>query len=415
MRLFAPLIGLITLITVMPLPLTAAPLTLAEAEQLALARDAARERILAEAEAEGERAIASGALPDPEVSLGLQNVPVGSFALDEDPMSMVMLGVEQMIPPGGVREYLRERGLHLAEATAVLAADRERQVRYAVRDAWLAAQTAAALTAAVNRVRAETASLMAAAEGRYATGGGRQSDYLTAKLKLDRLTDELLRAEEQLAVAQASLRRWLGEAPEKTSSANLPEPPGFDVLLAGLQAHPLLVSADARVAAGQSAEAIAGENYGPRWKVGASYGYRRGMNMAGEPADDMASIMVGFSLPLFTKNRQDRELSAARSETRAARFNREDMLRELSGRLDAAWRRHRDTSRQLALYSEQLLPDAQRVVDATEQAYADNAAGFDELAEAYIDLFEMDARRLELAERVQRARAEIYYLTGEPQ
>lgn len=412
MRVLLALAGLLLMNSVF----AAQPLNLAEAEQRAIARDADRERLLAESEAAHERAIAASALPDPEVQLGLQNVPLGSFALDEEPMTQVMIGVEQMFPPGDTREFLRNRGNHLATATVAMAVDRERQLRYAVRDAWLKAQTAQRMIERAEAVLGEVRGLPAIAASRYATGGGRQSDYLAATLKLERLKDEILRAEEQRATALATLSRWLGEAPASLAYARLAEPAARNALADRLAMHPLLASADASIAAGEAGEAVVEESFGPRWRIGMSYGARRGVEaMTGEPRDDMASLMVGFSLPLFTKNRQDRDLAAARSETRAARYGREDMLRELLGRLDVAVQQHEQAERQRKLYEQELIPAARQVVDSINQAYADNAAGFDELVEAQLELYAFEVRRLELEERVQRARAELYYLAGEPQ
>ena len=412
MRVLLALAGLLLMNSVF----AADPLTLAEAEQLAIARDAGRDRLLAETEAAHERAIAASALPDPEIQLGLQSVPVGSFALDEEPMTQLMVGVEQMFPPGDTREFLRERGNHLATATAARAVDRERQLRYAVRDAWLKAQTAQRMIERAEAVLWEVKGLPDIAASRYATGGGRQSDYLAASLKLDKLKDEILRAAEQRATALAMLSRWLGEAPASLAYARLAAPPKRATLVEHLPAHPLLASAEASIAAGEAGEAVVEESFGPRWRVGMSYGARRGVEaMTGEPRDDMASLMVGFSLPLFTKNRQQRDLAAARSETRAARYDREDMLRDLLGRLDVAMQQHEQAERQLALYEQELIPAARQVVESTSQAYADNAAGFDQLVEAQLELYAFDVRRLELEERVQRARAELYYLAGEPQ
>jgi hypothetical protein len=62
-----------------------------------------------------------------------------------------------------------------------------------------------------------------------------------------------------------------------------------------------------------------------------------------------------------------------------------------------------------------LLPAAERVIESTREAYAGNNARLDELVTAYIEHYELQARRAELDERVQLARSEIRYLTGEPQ
>lgn len=389
------------------------PLSLAQAEAMAIQRDAGRERLELEAAAQAERAVAAGSLPDPEVRLGAANLPVDSLALDAEPMTQLVVGIRQMFPPGETRAYRERRGRQLAAATGVLADERARQVRLAVRRAWFEAQAAAAMAERISATHAAVAPLLAAAAGRYATGTGRQADYLAAQLRLDRLRDRALQAEERRAAALAMLERWLGER-VVPAPASLPPPEDFETLRARLETHPRAESAAARIAAGEAGEGLAREAFAPQWGLDFSYGHRRGVDaMTGAERPDFASAMVTFSLPLFTGNRQQRELAAAKRETLAAVHAREDVLRELAGRLDATWQRHRDIARQLELLENERLPAARRARDATERAYADNAVGFADLVDVEIDLLELELARLELRERLALARAEIRYLAGE--
>ena len=44
--------------------------------------------------------VAAGSLPDPQVSLGLANLPTDSFSFNQEGMTQVKLGVSQMFPQG---------------------------------------------------------------------------------------------------------------------------------------------------------------------------------------------------------------------------------------------------------------------------------------------------------------------------
>lgn len=58
------------------------------------------------------RSSAAGDLPDPMLSLGLLNLPSGSLALDETPMSGIAIGLSQQIPwPGELRARSTLAGL----------------------------------------------------------------------------------------------------------------------------------------------------------------------------------------------------------------------------------------------------------------------------------------------------------------
>lgn len=413
MRVFLPLAGLLLLLMSAPFAAAADSLSLAEAEQLAVDRDAERLRLALEAEAQAERAVAAGSLPDPELRLGAANLPVDSFALDAEPMTQVVIGIRQMLPPGDTLDLRTRRGRLLADAIAAMSAARAADVRLAVRSAWLNAQIAAAAQATIATTRDAVAPLLDAAESRYTTGGGRQADFLAAMLRLERLHERALRADERETLARARLGRWLDNLPAELAGAELPPPPAFGEIAAALASHPLVQATEARVAANLANEEIAEESFGPQWGLDFSYGYRQGVDAFGNDRPDFASAMVTMSLPLFTGNRQERELAAARRETRAAEYAREDRLRELATRLDAAWRQHEEASRQLRLIEQTLLPAARQAREAAMSAYADNALPFTDFVDTETDLLDIELRRLELRERIQLARAELAWLAGE--
>ena len=61
---------------------------------------------------------------------------------------------------------------------------------------------------------------------------------------------------------------------------------------------------------------MAKQKYKPEWGVNASYGYRDDDPMGNSRAD-LFSVGVTFDLPLFTDNRQDKEVKSAISKTEA--------------------------------------------------------------------------------------------------
>jgi hypothetical protein len=85
-------------------------LTLAEAERLALEQAPALARSQAEVSASRERTVYAGELPDPQLTLGALNVPTDSYRLDQEDMTMLMLGVRQALPPGDTRRLRTQRG-----------------------------------------------------------------------------------------------------------------------------------------------------------------------------------------------------------------------------------------------------------------------------------------------------------------
>lgn len=409
--------GVLSLALVFAMPVIAAPpLTLAEAERIAIERDAERERLLDEAGAREDAASAAATLPDPEIRMGFSNVPTDSFALDQQEMTQLVVGFRQVFPPGDSLAFLEQQGKWLAQSGMLQAADRERAVRRLLRSLWLERQAADRRLELVSEVEQETASWLAARQSRYAAGSGQQADYLSAQLKLDRLAERALQVREQRNAVESMLRRYIGAAATADYlPAQMAAPSEQAALLAAVQEHPLLRSADANVEAGAAGEAMAREQFGPRWALDLSYGDRRGVNSFGMERPDFASVMVSVSLPLFNRDQKRREISAAERRTRAATHARIDRLRMLETDLLAAWSRHQDIMAQIALIDERSLPATRSVLEATERAYANSQLSLDALVDAYFEQFELEWRRIALATRRDQLRADLDYLGGRGQ
>ena len=168
----------------------------------------------------------------------------------------------------------------------------------------------------------------------------------------------------------------------------------------------------ADLAAGESGEKLADEQFAPRWALDVSYGDRRGLDAIGNERPDLASAMVSMSIPLFNRDEKRRAVSSAERQTRAATYARIDLLREMESRLAETWSRHADISEQIALHESRLLPTARQALESTERAYANDRVPLDRLMELNIDLLDLELRRVELLKRRDQLRADLYYLGG---
>ena len=153
-------------------------LTLAESERIAIDRDAMLREMRAQGAAMRERAVMDGELMDPQLRVGAVNVPVDSFSLDAEDMTMLEVGVVQEFKPGQSRQLSRKQMQQLAAAMDATALDRERIVRREVRKLW----TQLAYVGAAKALLAEQTSwveqMRQSARARYASGEGRQLDVL---------------------------------------------------------------------------------------------------------------------------------------------------------------------------------------------------------------------------------------------
>jgi len=382
------------------------PLTLAEAEDIALAGEPGYEALVARAEAFEEQAVAAGQLPDPVLRVGLENYPIDGSGFSAEGMTQAKLGIRQAFPRGRIRELGSEQMRARADVFDQGADARLREVLASVRNGWLEAYYSHQSWSLVNESRPFFADLVTITRSMYAVGRKSQHDVLRAELELSRLDDRLIEADRARSEAQASLSRWLGQNAHRPIAMKLPgweALPQLPALREGLVAHPALAAANADVSAQQAAVDMAEENQKPGWALDLGYGYREGYQPDGQPRSDFVSLAVTVDLPFFSKNRQDRKVAAALSERSAAKYSRSALEAQLNSELDAEYARWQDLTRRLELYESRILQQSQGQAQAALLAYQSDTADFSDVMRGYID--DLNTRLEHIRLQVERAQS----------
>ena len=390
-------------------------LDLAEAERIAVERDAVLRQLDAESGAMRERAVAEGQLMDPKLRFGAVNVPVDSFSLDAEDMTMLEVGLSQEFQPGRTRQLTRRRMEQSASAMEAAIGDRRRTVQREVRRTW-------AELAYLVRAREIVASQMdwveqmrSSARARYASGQGTQIEVLQAGLDVAMLREQLLDIDRDEAMRRAQLGRWIGqEEAMRAGPFSLParaELEPLALLEQRLLQHPAQVDFERRIEAAETGIDVAEQRKLPGWMLDVSYGFRDG-EMDGASRPDMLSAMVSVDLPLFRGNRQDREVSAARADARALHEMHEDHQREMQAMLAEAWSVARRTIELERLYESDLVPLAEQSVQAALLAYRSNRAMVDDVILARRTALETWLKHLRLVADRAQAQYDIDYLVG---
>lgn len=389
--------ALIALLLVWPLAAAAAepPLTLDAAVALAvrdapaLAADAAR------ADAARADAVRAGRLPDPELTFGINNLPVqgaDAFAINADPMTMRTVGLMQRMPSRAARDAeraLAQAGIDTADAARVAAGE---DVRRTAAAAWVALWADGRRRTLLAELRDEAETAVRASRARLAGGSGSASDALAARSELAALDNRIDAADAAIDADRAGLARWLGP----DAGRPLAEPPDFGALpapparlLAEIERQAPLLPWTAREREAEAALAAARASKRPDWRVGANYGVR------GAGLSDMVMLEVGVSLPLFARNRQDRAISARYAERDAVAAEYEDARRSQRAAVERALADWQGWTRQVRRYRGTLLPLARDRTRASLAAYRGGAP-----LQAWLD-----ARRDEIDTRIGYADA----------
>ena len=388
------------------------PLTLAEAERLALARSPQIEAQRSLADAAREMAGPAGSLPDPKLIAGFENVPTEGadrWRLDRDPMTMTRVGLMQEFPRADKLRLKSERATRDAARNDVAADVAMLAVRREVAYAWLAQHYARrqtrAIVAQIEEVRLQQSTTAAL----YGAGRASQADVLATQAMAIELANRATEAALAGDRAKIALARFVGATEADRPLASPPDVLSLpdaatrltdvdrqpDVLLARAQESVLAIDADVARAARL-----------PDWSAELTYGIRR--------ADfgNMVSLMVRVDLPWSPGTRQDREYAAKLKERDAARAQREDLsrMREAEVRQTLAeW----DAARaQAARVRDELVPLAARRIESALSAYRGGTGMLAAVLEAR--RAELDARLAQIGFEQSAARAWAWLATLVP-
>ena len=386
--------------------------TLRLVEAIALAREANPGLIAVrlQADAAARRPSQAGALPDPQLTLGLVNRPLNGFGTDEM-MTMNTVGVTQMLPWPGKQGYGADRSRALAEAIQLDAADLERQIAARVAAAYADMAATDRTITILTRTRALLDGFLSVSQTRYAVGETPQQDVLQAQVAVARMTEDVTVMEEERVALAARFNALLGRpATVPVPALTLPPPggalPSADSLMALATARrPALLAAQERVRAAEAGYRQARRELYPDLMLSVEYGQR-------PQYDDMLSVMVGVSVPLWAGGRQ----LPMRQEMEAMRASEDAMARDLANETYAMLtelRAEAERARRLTtLYERDILPQARAAVEAALSAYRVGTADYMTLVDSEMTVNRYETEIVRLAAAWQRATAAIEALTG---
>ncbi len=400
----------------MPSQAAAAGLTLAESERIAVDRDSMLREMRAQGAAMRERAVMDGQLMDPQLRVGAVNVPVDSFSLDAEDMTMLEVGVVQEFKPGQSRQLSRKQMEQLAAAMDATALDRERIVRREVRKLWTQLAYVGAARALLVDQTSWVEQMRQSAKARYASGEGKQLDMLQAGLDAAMLREQQLDLDRDDAMYRSQLSFWLGadEAArvQPTGLSPRTELEPLATLQARLTEHPAQLDYMRRIDAAHTAADVARELRKPAWMLDVSYGFRQ-QAPDGMSRPDMMSAMFTVGLPLFRGDRQDRAVSAARLEAQGLDEKHDDHEREMQAMLTEAWSTVYRTAELERFYETDLLPLADQSVTAALLGWSSNRTMLEEVVMARRLALETKMKHLRLAADRALAQHDIDYFAGD--
>jgi outer membrane protein TolC len=391
------------------------PLTLAEAQRVAVLRSTQLEASELGVTASKALAIAAGERPDPVAKIGLENLPINGperFSLQRDFMTMRSMGIMQQITR---RSKLRARAAESEEAVRLAEAKKLQTLVEIRRDsalAWLNRYYAEAAERTLLQQLEPARLEVIAAETAYRGGRGTAADVLAIRQALAELEDQASQASRAVNTSKIALHRWVPDGSERA----LVGEPAIDViplhkhtLEAQLAGHPEILALERREDLARAGAEAARADRRPDWSVELAYSQR------GIGYSNMVTLELTVPLEIRRAHRQDQQLAAKLAEASQAKSEREDMLREHTAEIAAmidVWdsaRERRDR------YRTSIIPLATDRVVAARAAYSGGKAPLSDLLMSHRAEIEARLKVLQLEATAARLWAQLAFFDAPPE
>lgn len=386
-------------------------------------------------EAIEESSIAAGTYADPKVTIGAANIPTDTFDLNQEAMTQLKVGISQMFPRGDSLEIRQEQLKLQASQYPYQREDRKGKLTVQIAQLWLEAYKAQESIALIEKNRSLFEQLADIAESSYSStfGKTRQQDIIRAQLELTKLEDRLTLLKQKKDTALLSLSEWLSDSTEdKINSGNILEssnlllPRSFpnieminpnyfnlkedsEKILTMFENHPSIKNIEQKIKATSKSIKLARENYKPQFSVNTSYAKRED-DLMGRNRADLFSVGLTFDLPIFVKNKQEKELKVAMLKTKSVETEKILQYKKLFSLYETTKADLIRLKERQSLYLTKLLPQMNEQSEASLTAYTNDDGDFPEVVRSRISLLNAQIDILNINVDIQKNIVKYNYL-----
>ena len=368
-------------------------------------------------EATRHRVRQAATLPDPEIELGIKDVPPSDFSLSRDDFTMETVTARQRLPGFG------KLSAQMRAARAELEGARAEHVRHLIEvsadvaDAFFHLAELDSRVAIIEETRRRLDDAVVAARERYRVGKGAQADVLRASLERTALEDRLasLKAERRVEAARFNALQNLPAqdpvAPVVVPSgseariAARPVPSRDELLRQAEKESPAIAAAEARVRQAEEELELARLERRPDWMLSGYYARR-------EKFEDLAGLSISFNLPWAHPRRLAERRAERESGFAGALADLAAVRNSLRRDIDQAYAELEKSREQARLYADSILPQAEINYRAAREAYAVGSIDFLTYVRSATDLALYETESAERDSGVARALGMLQKASG---
>ncbi len=376
------------------------------------------------ARAEAMSAIPSqvGSLPDPMLNFNMLNMPIDSFNLDQEAMTLLQFGISQQIPYPG-KLALKEKIASFQVDAANSTVDELRlHLNRDVKTLWWRLFYLERSLEVIELNKTLLRQFISIAQTKYKVGQGLQQDVLLAQLELSKLIDRNIQLISMQKQESARLNALLNQATGNV--INLPELSAINIELSPLKTastlfdlakinRPALAQQQLHIDAANARKELAERDLLPDFNIGAAYGFRQGDMPNGDNRSDLFSLKIGINMPLFAESKQKMAISQRHSEVKQQQYALQDKWLSIQAELTSIIADYERAEQQVSLFETGIVPQAQQTVASMLAGYQVNKVDFLNLVQAQITLYNYQTNLWQTISEAKSAQARLIAIVGE--
>jgi outer membrane protein TolC len=359
----------------------------------------------------------AGALPDPMIGFGVDEYPLqkDEMALDSPwERTGKLIAVRQAFPWPGTLSSEKAMARAAFEMKAAMAAGERAMLTFDVNKMYFEWAKIREQRALLDSARTTMSRMVEQAERGYAAGMGTLADILraqTERLRMDAMISEM-DAMEKAAIAELNICCQLPPDQMTTPPSPLSYEArefAYDSLLAwSVLGNADYRTADLKIEMARASVRNARKMRYPMLDLSAEVMQR---TESGETMK-MASGMLGITIPLWARAKQNRFIAERTIENNKAAAERDVAFNNVRLKLTALSARKRSISERIELYRSGIIPAAEQVFEAALSGYTNGKSDFMIVLNSVTQVFAYRRELVGLYADYETTSAELEFVTG---
>jgi len=355
-------------------------------------------------------------LADPILIFGLENMPVDTFAFNQEPVTQKTISVSQAFPfPGKLRLRFEIAEKDIASNEFDLDEVNLNLVKSVKKTFFELCFVLAAIDITKENKKL-LEQFVSITETKYSVGKGIQQDVLKAQLELTKILDQLIVLEKHAGIEKARLNTLMNYLPQKPLT--IPHgitKTGFRFSVEELQSladsnRPALSKINVLREKYETAKKLAEKDYYPDFNVGFKYGQRQDNRLTDRP--DFVSAFVGINIPLWFESKQTKKVSETGYKVEMIKETYNKTKNQIYFNIKVLIDKEIQSSKTIQLIKEGVLPQARQSLESALAGYSVDKVDFLTLLNNQVTLFKWEVKYHRELTEYEKTLAEIENVVG---